>query len=59
MYLSKKIKSQLLNFTAQILGCLTGVMLANFFFDYSLIELSSKSRSGINVFVSEIIATFG
>ena len=34
-------------------------MLANFFFDYSLIELSSKSRSGINVFVSEIIATFG
>ena len=61
MYLSKKIKSQLLPvyFTAQILGCLTGVMLANFFFDYSLIELSSKSRSGINVFVSEIIATFG
>ncbi len=61
MYLTKKLKGNLLPtyISAQILGCLTGVMLANFFFDYSLIELSSKSRSGINVFVSEIIATFG
>ena len=36
-----------------------GVMLANFMFDLPLIELSSKARSGFNIFIAEVIATFG
>jgi len=44
---------------AQILGCLLGVGLANFFFEHEIYELSSKSRDGIYIFVSEIVATLG
>ena len=61
MYFTKKIKKDLI-FTyvsAQILGCLLGVMLANFMFDLPFIELSSKARPGFNIFIAEVIATFG
>jgi glycerol uptake facilitator-like aquaporin len=34
-------------------------MLANTFFEHSILELSTKSRDGLNIFISEIIATFG
>jgi len=44
---------------AQILGCLLGVGLANFFFEHEIYELSTKSRDGIYIFVSEIVATLG
>jgi len=44
---------------AQILGCLLGAGLANFFFEHEIYELSSKSRDGIYIFVSEIVATLG
>ena len=44
---------------AQIFGCLLGVMLANVFFEHNIIELSTKSRDGFNIFLAEIIATFG
>jgi len=55
------LKSKLLPIyiTAQILGCLLGVGLANFFFEHEIYELSSKSRDGIYIFVSEIVATLG
>ena len=61
MYFTKKIKKDLIftYISAQILGCLLGVMLANFMFDLPLIELSSKARSGFNIFIAEVIATFG
>ena len=61
MYFTKKIKKDLIltYISAQILGCLLGVMLANFMFDLPLIELSRKIRPGINIFVAELIATFG
>ena len=61
MYFTKKIKKDLIftYLSAQILGCLLGVMLANFMFDLPLIELSSKARSGFNIFIAEVIATFG
>ena len=36
-----------------------GVGLANFFFEHEIYELSSKSRNGIYIFVSEIVATLG
>jgi glycerol uptake facilitator-like aquaporin len=55
------LKSKLLPIyiTAQILGCLLGVGLANFFFEHEIYELSTKSRDGIYIFVSEIVATLG
>ena len=61
MYLTKRIKGkELLTFIpAQILGCLLGVMLANVFFEHSIIELSTKNRDGFHIFLSEIVATFG
>ena len=61
MYLTKKIKGkELLTYVpAQILGCLLGVMLANVFFEHSIIELSTKNRDGFHIFLSEIVATFG
>jgi glycerol uptake facilitator-like aquaporin len=61
MYFTKRIKKDLIvtYLSAQILGCLLGVMLANFMFDLPLIEISKKVRPGINIFVAELIATFG
>jgi glycerol uptake facilitator-like aquaporin len=52
MYFTRRIKKDLI-FTylgAQILGCLLGVMLANFMFDLPLIELSKKTRPGFNIY---------
>ena len=34
-------------------------MIATIFFEHEFIELSTKSRDGMNIFISEIIATFG
>ncbi|MDA8538920.1 aquaporin family protein [Candidatus Pelagibacter bacterium] len=61
MYFTKKIKKDLIvtYLSAQILGCLLGVMLANFMFELPLIELSKKVRPGFNIFIAELIATFG
>ena len=61
MYFTKKIKKDLIftYISAQILGCLLGVMLANFMFDLPFIELSSTARPGFNIFIAEVIATFG
>ena len=61
MYLTKKIKKNLIiiYISAQISGCLLGVMLANFMFELPVIELSQKVRPGINIFIAELIATFG
>ena len=61
MYFTKKIKKDLIvtYISAQILGCLLGVMLANFMFDLPLIELSRKAMLGVNIFIAELIATFG
>ena len=60
MFLRKKIKGNLLKYyiSAQLFGCLLVVMLANTFFEHSILELSTKSRDGLNIFISEIIATF-
>jgi glycerol uptake facilitator-like aquaporin len=61
MTITGKLKKRLLPFyiSAQILGCLLGVALANFFFEHQIFELSTKSRDGIYIFVSEIVATLG
>ena len=43
----------------QILGAIIGVLTANIMFDAELFQFSNKNRSGFNIYLSEIIATFG
>jgi glycerol uptake facilitator-like aquaporin len=43
----------------QIFGAITGVLIANIMFGMEIIELSEKTRSGSNIFMSEIVAAFG
>ena len=45
--------------SSQILGALCGTLLANFMFGLEIYELSQNSRGGINIYISETIATFG
>lgn len=44
---------------AQISGAITGAILANAMFSHSLIEISTKTRSGGNQYLGEIVATAG
>ena len=61
MFLRKNISLlELCNFiSAQLIGGFIGVLLANLMFDLDAFQLSQNSRSGINIFLSESIATFG
>ena len=61
MFLRKDISLfELCNFiSAQLIGGFIGVMLANLMFDLNAFQLSQNSRTGINIFLSESIATFG
>jgi len=44
---------------AQVLGAITGAILANAMFSHSLLETSTKIRSGGNLYIGEIVATAG
>ena len=44
---------------AQLVGAVIGVALANFIFNLPIIEISQKDRTGVDLFVSEILATAG
>jgi glycerol uptake facilitator-like aquaporin len=44
---------------AQTAGAITGAILANAMFSHSLIEISTKTRSGGNQYLGEIVATAG
>ena len=44
---------------AQILGAISGAVLANAMFAHKLIETATKSRSGGNLYIGEIVATAG
>ena len=44
---------------AQTAGAITGAILANAMFSHSLIEISTKARSGGNQYLGEIVATAG
>ena len=44
---------------AQLVGAVIGVALANFIFKLPIIEISQKDRTGVDLFVSEILATAG
>lgn len=43
----------------QIAGAICGVMLANYLFGMDPVDFSEKTRTGTNIFVSEVFATFG
>ena len=43
----------------QIIGGISGTILANYLFNELFIDLSNKDRSGINILVSEVIASIG
>ncbi|MFM1905434.1 MAG: hypothetical protein RIT32_230 [Actinomycetota bacterium] len=61
LYLRKKISGVLAIFYAisQIIGMIIGVILANLMFELQAIEFSSRDRSGLNLFLAEVIATAG
>lgn len=44
---------------AQILGAISGAVMANAMFKHALFETATKSRSGGNLYLGEIIATAG
>lgn len=45
--------------SAQVLGAISGALLANLMFEKSVFTLSEVDRSGAGVFVGEVIASFG
>ena len=45
--------------TAQIAGAISGAVLANAMFSHALFETATKSRSGGNLYLGEIVATAG
>ena len=56
-------KSSLLQFiqyaVAQVLGAISGALLANAMFDHAIVETATKLRSGSNLYLAEIVATAG
>ena len=60
-FILKKIKANeaIKYIFAQIVGAFLAVIIVNTMYGKELIELSSNVRSGNNIYVSEILATFG
>lgn len=52
-------KKSIIYIIVQILGGCLGVMIANIIFNFEVIELSPKDRSGFGILLSETLATFG
>ena len=44
---------------AQLLGAISGTVVANLLFDHPAIDISSKNRDGGDLFLSEVLATAG
>lgn len=44
---------------AQILGAYVGVILTHLMFNQATFQIAAVDRSGVNIFISEVIATFG
>jgi glycerol uptake facilitator-like aquaporin len=44
---------------AQVLGAISGALLANAMFDHAIIESATKVRTGSNLYLAEIVATAG
>ena len=61
LVIMKKIKSEdaIVYIFLQITGACLGVIFANYLFGLDAVQQAAKVRSGENIFVSEIFATFG
>ena len=61
MYANKELKAKELGGYClfQVSGAITGTLLANYMFGLDLLQFSTNSRTGINLYFSEMIATFG
>jgi glycerol uptake facilitator-like aquaporin len=53
------IKTTALFILAQVAGAIAGTILANILFEHPAIDISSKSRDGANLLISEVLATAG
>lgn len=60
-FLNKKItRSQFIIFSIlQIIGAIVGVFIVHAMFDQNIVQVGIKNRAQINLYFSEIIATFG
>ena len=52
-------KDLIIYIVIQCVAAILGTMFANFLFGLNMIEISSNIRSGNNIYISEIFATFG
>ena len=43
----------------QVSGAISGTLLANYMFGLDALQVSENSRSGLNLYISEVVATFG
>ena len=61
MYANNELKAKELGGYClfQVSGAITGTLLANYMFGLDLLQFSTNSRIGINLYFSEMIATFG
>ena len=61
MYANNELKAKQLGGYClfQVSGAITGTLLANYMFGLDLLQFSTNSRTGINLYFSEMIATFG
>ena len=61
MYANNELKAKELGGYClfQVSGAITGTLLANYIFGLDLLQFSTNSRTGINLYFSEMIATFG
>ena len=46
-------------FSAQIIGAVSGTMMAHLLFDRTIIEVSAYERSGVHLWIAEVVATLG
>jgi glycerol uptake facilitator-like aquaporin len=53
------LKSALLFIAVQVSGAIIGTILANILFNHPAIDISTKSRNGGNLLISEVLATAG
>ena len=61
MYANNELKAKELGGYClfHVSGAITGTLLANYMFGLDLLQFSTNSRTGINLYFSEMIATFG
>jgi glycerol uptake facilitator-like aquaporin len=56
----KLLKKDLIKYVGtQLAGAVLGIFIVHLIFDATILQISSKSRTGMHLFLSEFVATFG